>query len=62
MTLAPYYSDDHVTIYHGDTLEVLDALALPAGSVDAVVTSQTFAFPVEPSIDPPGVLDLGGVA
>lgn len=26
MTLEPYYSDDHVTIYHGETLRVLQQL------------------------------------
>ena len=36
----PYYSDDHVTIYHGDTLDVLAELEI---SVDAVVTDPPYA-------------------
>ena len=37
---SPYYSDDHVTIYHGDTLDVLRELEI---SVDAVVTDPPYA-------------------
>ena len=37
---TPYYSDDHVTIYHGDTLDVLAELEIP---VDAVVTDPPYA-------------------
>ena len=37
---TPYYSDDHVTIYHGDTLDVLAELEI---SVDAVVTDPPYA-------------------
>ncbi len=36
----PYYSDDHVTIYCGDTLDVLADLEAP---VDAVVTDPPYA-------------------
>lgn len=37
----PYYSDDHVTIYHGDTLDLLAELEII--SVDAVVTDPPYA-------------------
>ena len=37
---TPYYSDDHVTIYHGDALDVLAELEI---SVDAVVTDPPYA-------------------
>ena len=36
----PYYSDDHVTIYHGDTLDLLADLET---SIDAVVTDPPYA-------------------
>ncbi len=36
----PYYADEHVTLYHGDCLDVLDQL--PAGSVDCCVTSPPY--------------------
>lgn len=36
----PYYQDDHVTLHHGDALEV--TRALEAGSVDCVVTSPPY--------------------
>jgi len=38
VTMTPYYSDDLVTIYHGDALDVLPGI----GSVDAVVTSPPY--------------------
>ncbi len=38
--LTPYYSDDAVTIYHGDTLDVLAEMS---GGVDAVVTDPPYA-------------------
>ncbi len=37
--MTPYYQDDHCTIYHGDTLEVLWTL----DAVDAVVTDPPYA-------------------
>jgi DNA modification methylase len=43
VTLTPYYSDDFATIYHGDSLEVLDALDLGEGSVDAILTDPPYA-------------------
>lgn len=38
----PYYSDEHVTLYHGDCLDVLRTL--PDASVDAVVTDPPYAL------------------
>lgn len=40
MTL--YYQDDHVTLYHGDCMDVM--ASLPAESVDAIVTSPPYAM------------------
>lgn len=37
-TVTPYYSDDHVTIFHGDCLEVLPRL----GTFDLIVTSPPY--------------------
>jgi DNA modification methylase len=37
---APYYADDGVTLYHGDAATVL--AAMPAGSVDCIVTSPPY--------------------
>lgn len=36
----PYYSDDSVTLYHGDALAVVHEL--PSGSVDCIVTSPPY--------------------
>ena len=36
----PYYQDDHVTLYHGDSLAMLRQL--PSGSVDCCVTSPPY--------------------
>jgi len=38
--MTPYYSDDAVTIYHGDALDILPSLR--TGSVDAVVTDPPY--------------------
>lgn len=38
--MIPYYSDDHVTLYHGDCLDVL--ATLPDASVDSVVTDPPY--------------------
>jgi site-specific DNA-methyltransferase (adenine-specific) len=45
VSLAPYYQDDHATIYHGDALDILPTL--DPGSAQAVVT------------DPPYILGAG---
>src|SRR5699024_7759567 len=37
-----YYQDDHVTLYHGDCMDVM--ASLPAESVDAIVTSPPYAM------------------
>lgn len=37
---APYYADEHVTLWHGDALAV--TAGLPDGSVDCVVTSPPY--------------------
>lgn len=39
--MEPYYSDDAVTIYHGDALAVLRAL--PDASVDALITDPPYS-------------------
>jgi DNA modification methylase len=39
-TNQPFYVDEQVALYHGDALEVLRTL--PAGSVNAVVTSPPY--------------------
>ena len=41
--MKPYYSDDWVTIYHGDTLEVAPGL----GMVDLVLTDPPFFMPAQ---------------
>lgn len=38
--MKPYYSDDHVTLYHGDAREVL--AGMPEQSVDCIVTSPPY--------------------
>lgn len=40
--MKPYYVDDAVTLYHGDSLEILPTIA--AGSVDAVVTDPPYVI------------------
>lgn len=49
---APYYSDDHVTIYHSDCREVLPSL----GQFDAVVTDPPYGINDAP-LDRPGGRD-----
>lgn len=39
--MTPYYSDDSVTIYHGEALEVLDSL--PDSSVDLLLTDPPYS-------------------
>lgn len=39
--MTPYYTDESVTLYHGDALEVM--AALPDASVDAVVTDPPYS-------------------
>lgn len=43
MNPTPYYSDEWVTLYHGDCREVLPML--PRGSVDLVLTDPPFFMP-----------------
>jgi DNA modification methylase len=40
VTVRPYYQDDHVTLWHGDCIEVMREL--PDASVDAVVTDPPY--------------------
>lgn len=40
MTTAPYYQDEHVTLYHGRAFDA--TRAMPDGSVDCVVTSPPY--------------------
>ena len=40
--MTPYYSDDHVTLWHGDCLDVL--ATLPNASVDSVVTDPPYSL------------------
>ena len=40
--MTPYYSDDHVTLWHGDCLDVLRSL--PDASVDSVVTDPPYSL------------------
>jgi len=42
MTTPPYYSDDAVTLYHGDCLDAIRSL--PDASVDAVVTDPPYGL------------------
>src|SRR5690606_30348572 len=39
---TPYYTDNHVTLYHGDCLDVLRGL--PDASVDAIVTDPPYGL------------------
>lgn len=40
MSPAPYYQDDHVTIYHGDAFDLLPVV--PAGSVHALIADPPY--------------------
>lgn len=42
MSTDPYYTDEHVTLYHGDCLDILREL--PDASVDAAVTDPPYAL------------------
>lgn len=44
--MRPYYSDDLVTLYHGDALEVMDSL--DSGVADIVVTSPPYNMGLTP--------------
>lgn len=39
MTIEPYYADEHVTLYHGDSREIIPAL----GRVDAIITDPPYS-------------------
>lgn len=41
MNLSPYYADDSVTLYHGDSLRVLSEM--PHASVNAVITDPPYS-------------------
>ena len=41
-SVTPYYQDDHVTLWHGDCLDVL--ATLPDASVDSVVTDPPYSL------------------
>jgi len=43
---TPYYQDEHVTLYHGDCLDIM--AALPDESVDIVVTSPPYNMGLVP--------------
>lgn len=40
--MKPYYEDDHVTLYHGDCLDVI--AAMPDASVDSIVTDPPYGL------------------
>src|SRR5690606_27304379 len=40
--MKPYYSDDSVTLYHGDCLDVM--ASMPDASADAVVTDPPYGL------------------
>lgn len=42
MKAEPYYSDDYVTLYHGDALEILPTIR--SSSVAAVVTDPPYVI------------------
>ncbi len=39
--MTPYYQDDHVTIYHGEALDIL--ASLPQGSADVMLTDPPYS-------------------
>ena len=46
MSAEPYYQDGHVTLYHGEALDVM--MAMPSESVDIVVTSPPYNMGLTP--------------
>ena len=42
MTETPYYTDESVTLYHGDCIDVMRAM--PDASVDAIVTDPPYGL------------------
>ncbi|MEO7849335.1 MAG: hypothetical protein ABIR75_09805, partial [Arachnia sp.] len=39
---TPYYQDDHVTLYHGDCIDVMRTI--PDNSVDSIVTDPPYGL------------------
>ena len=49
MSVEPYYSDEHCTIYHGDSRDILPSLRTPDGSwvFDCIVTDPPYGIGVQ---------------
>lgn len=54
---SPYYQDEHVTLYHGDALEVMRSI--PSGSIDIAVTSPPYNMGLTPGGNGRGVYRPG---